>query len=162
MRWIVFALFIVVPIAELAVIIQVGNLIGPLWTIALLFGSAILGSWLLRREGQRTWRAFQEALAEQRLPTREVADGALVLLGAALMITPGFVTDFAGVLCLFSPSRGLLRRMLLGAVTYRVLRRGGIVSGSRVRPPRSPGGSVQQPRVGPPTESRVIEGEVEP
>lgn len=163
MRWLLFALFIVVPIAELAVIIQVGNLIGPLWTVALLLASAILGSWLLRREGRRTWRAFQEALTEQRVPSREVADGALVILGSALMITPGFLTDVTGMLCLFPPSRAVLRRMLTSLVMRRVLARAAMVPGSRVR--ARPGAAhphEQQPPPPHPGEPRVIEGDVEP
>lgn len=163
MRWVLFALFIVVPIAELAVIIEVGSLIGPLWTVGLLLLSAVLGSWLLRREGRRAWRAFQEALAEQRVPTREVADGALVILGAALMITPGFLTDVTGMLCLFPPSRAVLRRIVMSTVTRRLLERAGVVQVSRVRARRGPSRPAQQrPAQGPGhSPPRVIEGDVD-
>jgi len=165
MRWLLFALFIVLPIAELAVILRVGSLIGPLWTVALLFASAIVGSWLLRREGRRTWRAFQEALNEQRVPTREVADGALVIVGAALMITPGFLSDFAGMLCLLPPTRAAIRRMVIGTLLHQFFVRSGIApEPQRVRARRGPARPYQQqpPSAPKPGEPRVIDGEVEP
>src|ERR1700761_2617057 len=105
-------LFIVVPIAELYVIIQVGEWIGVWPTLLLLLLDAFLGSWLLKHEGLRAWRRFNEALAERRLPAKEVADGFLVILGGALLIAPGFITDFFGVLLLIPPTRALARRVL--------------------------------------------------
>jgi len=122
MAWILFVILILVPIVEIAIIIQVGQLIGPVWTVVLLLASAVVGSWLLRREGRRTWQAFREALAEPRVvPTRQVADGALVLLGGALMITPGFLTDAVGILCLLPPTRTFLRRAVTGVAARRLL-----------------------------------------
>ena len=82
-------LFIVVPIAELFVIIQVGEWIGVWPTLLLLLLDAILGSWLLKHEGRAAWRRFNQALAERRMPGKEVADGFLVVLGGALLIAPG-------------------------------------------------------------------------
>lgn len=165
-RWFLFAAFIVLPIAELAVILQVGNLIGPLWTVVLLFVSAIVGSWLLRREGRRTWQAFQQALNEQRVPTKEVADGTLVIVGAALMITPGFLSDIAGMLCLFPPSRAAIRRMVIGTLLHHFFVRSGLApEPRRVRARRGPGRPTQhqQPAPAPKSgEPRIIEGEVEP
>src|SRR5215210_1580470 len=90
-------LFIVVPIVELAVIIKVGQLIGFWPTIALLIADAILGSLLLRSQGRAAWRRFNEALAERRMPHKEVMDGVLVIFGGALLLTPGFVTDVFGL-----------------------------------------------------------------
>ena len=89
MPLLLIVLFIVVPIAELAVMIQVGQLIGVWWTIALLIADAILGSLLARSQGRRAWRRFNEALRAGRPPAREVMDGALVLFGGALLLTPG-------------------------------------------------------------------------
>src|ERR687893_3177828 len=86
-------LFIVVPIAELAVLIQVGELIGVWWTIAILVADAVLGSMLARSQGRAAWRRFNEALQSGRPPAREVLDGALVILGGALLGTPGVITD---------------------------------------------------------------------
>ena len=104
------ALLVVVPLVELYVLIQVGQVIGALWTVAVLVLVSVLGAWLLRREGARTWRAFREATAGGRLPAREVTDGALVLFGGALLLTPGFVTDVAGLLLVLPPTRAVLRR----------------------------------------------------
>jgi UPF0716 protein FxsA len=104
--------FIVVPIAELFVIIQVGELIGVWPTLLLLLLDAIVGSWLLKREGRAAWRRFNEALAERRMPGKEVADGFLVILGGALLIAPGFITDVFGAFLLIPPTRALARRVL--------------------------------------------------
>src|SRR3954451_13242283 len=106
-------LFIVIPIAELAVLIQVGQLIGVWWTILLLVADAILGSWLLRTQSRAAWRRFNEALANGRVPHREVVDGVLVIFGGVLLLTPGFITDIFGVLFLFPPTRVLLRGLLV-------------------------------------------------
>src|SRR5215510_8828034 len=90
-------LFIVVPIAELYVIIQIGGLIGVWPTLALLLADALLGSLLLRHQGRGAWRRFNAALAERRFPGREVADGVLIVIGGTLLLTPGFLTDIAGL-----------------------------------------------------------------
>src|SRR6185437_11726815 len=105
-------LFIVVPIAELFVIIQVGGLIGVWPTLLLLLLDAILGSWLLKHEGRAAWRRFNQALAERRMPAKEVADGFLIILGGALLIAPGFITDIFGILFLLPPTRAVARRIL--------------------------------------------------
>ncbi len=105
-------LFIVVPIAELYVIIQVGEAIGVWPTLLLLLLDAIVGSWLLKHEGRAAWRRFNEALAEKRIPAAEVADGFLVILGGALLIAPGFITDIFGILFLIPPTRALARKLL--------------------------------------------------
>jgi UPF0716 protein FxsA len=105
-------LFIIVPIAELYVIIQVGGLIGVGPTLLLLLLDAVAGSWLLKHEGRAAWRRFNQALAEKRIPGKEVADGFLVILGGALLIAPGFITDVFGVLFLLPPTRAIARRVL--------------------------------------------------
>ena len=106
-------LFIVVPIAELAVLIQIGQLIGVWWTIALLVADAVLGSLLARSQGRQAWRRFNEALQAGRMPAREVMDGALVLFGGALLLTPGFLSDILGLLLLLPPTRALVRAVLV-------------------------------------------------
>ena len=106
-------LFIVVPIAELALLIQVGQAIGVWWTILLLVADALLGSWLLRTQSRAAWRRFNEALANGRIPHREVIDGVLVIFGGVLLLTPGFITDIFGLLFLFPPTRVLLRALLV-------------------------------------------------
>ncbi len=106
-------LFIVVPIAELALLIQVGQAIGVWWTVLILIADALLGSYLLRTQGRLAWRRFNEALASGRLPHREVVDGVLVIFGGVLLLTPGFITDIFGLLFLFPPTRVVLRRLLV-------------------------------------------------
>ncbi|MCW2779219.1 MAG: FxsA cytoplasmic rane protein [Frankiales bacterium] len=125
---------VVVPLVELYVLLQVGDLIGAPWTILLLVADSLLGGYLLRREGRRTWSAFRAASSRGGVPATEVADGALVVLGGALMLTPGFVTDVFGLLCVLPPSRRVLRGRLLAAATRRVARaaRQGRVSGPGV------------------------------
>jgi len=112
--------FIVVPIAELYVIIQVGELIGVWPTLLLLLLDAILGSWLLKHQGRNAWRRFNQALAERRIPAKEVADGFLVILGGALLIAPGFITDVFGILFLIPPTRALARKVLYRFTVGRV------------------------------------------
>jgi UPF0716 protein FxsA len=105
-------LFIVVPIAELYVIIQVGQLIGIWPTLALLLADALLGSLLLKHQGRGAWRRFNEALAQRRFPGKEVADGVLIVIGGTLLLTPGFLTDIAGLVLLIPPTRAIARRVL--------------------------------------------------
>lgn len=106
------ALFIAVPILELWVIIEVGGLIGVLPTLFLLLIMSLLGATLLRQQGRGAWRRFNAALAEGRFPGREVADGLLITIGGALLLTPGFVTDAVGLLLLVPPTRAIARRLL--------------------------------------------------
>lgn len=105
-------LFIVVPIAELYVIIQVGEAIGVFPTLALLLADALLGSWLVKHQGRGAWRRFNEALAARRFPGREVVDGVLIVIGGTLLLTPGFITDVFGFFLLVPPTRALSRRLL--------------------------------------------------
>jgi UPF0716 protein FxsA len=114
-------LFIVVPIAELAVVIQVGQAIGVWWTIALLVVDSILGSVLMRAQGRLAWRRFNEALEVARVPAREVLDGALVLFGGLLLLTPGFITDVLGLLLLVPPTRAIVRRVLARRLAQRMV-----------------------------------------
>ena len=88
-RWLLLAAFVLVPLVEIYVIIQVGQAIGPWWTILLLIADSMLGSWLVKREGARAWRALRSALDEGRMPATELADGMLILVGGLLMLTPG-------------------------------------------------------------------------
>lgn len=105
-------LFIVVPIAELYVIVQVGQLIGLWPTLALLLADALLGSLLLKHQGRSAWRRFNEALAQRRFPGKEVADGVLIVIGGTLLLTPGFITDIFGLFLLVPPTRAIARRVL--------------------------------------------------
>src|SRR5215218_7074816 len=99
-----FVLFILVPIAEIYVIIQVGQAIGALWTILLLIADSIIGARLLSWQGRRAWQRFQEALAAGRVPHSEVIDGVLIVVGGAFLLTPGFITDLLGLVLLVPPT----------------------------------------------------------
>lgn len=114
-------LFIVVPIAELAVIIQVGQEIGVLWTVAILVADSILGSILMRSQGRAAWRRFNVALQAGRPPAREVLDGVLVIFGGALLLTPGFLTDILGLSLLIPPTRAVVRRVLVKRFADRMI-----------------------------------------
>ncbi len=115
--------FVAIPILELAVILKVGALVGLWPTLLLLVADSMLGAALVRREGRRAWQAFRRALREGRWPSDEVAQGALVLVGGALLLTPGFVTDGVGLLLLLPVTRAaasrLLRRRLVASGRLR-------------------------------------------
>lgn len=116
---ILVVVFIVVPILELWAIIEVGGLIGVLPTLALLLAMSLLGATLLRQQGRDAWRRFNAALAERRFPGREVADGLMITIGGALLLTPGFITDGVGLLLLLPPTRAVARRLLRAWVGHR-------------------------------------------
>jgi UPF0716 protein FxsA len=119
--WLLIAAFIVVPILEIYVIIQVGQVIGAWWTILLLVADSIVGGWLIRREGRRAWLALTTALQYGRMPAAELADGALILVGGTLMLSPGFITDAAGILLVLPFTRPIARRLLTRLVARRLL-----------------------------------------
>jgi UPF0716 protein FxsA len=122
---ILVVLFIVVPILELYVIIQIGGLIGIWPTLALLLADALLGSLLLRHQGRGAWERFNKALAERRFPGREVADGLLIAIGGTLLLAPGFLTDIVGLIFLIPPTRAIVRGLLTRIVGKRFLAMGG-------------------------------------
>ena len=137
MLLVLIALFIVVPLLELAVILEVGREIGVGPTIAVLVADSVLGSVLMRAQGRASWRRFTEATRHGRPPAREVLDGALIIAGGALLLTPGFLTDALGLALLLPPTRAVIRRML----ARRLLNR--MVAGMTSVPPgyrRGPGG----------------------
>jgi UPF0716 protein FxsA len=111
--WALALLFLLVPIAELYVIVQVGEAIGLGWTVVLLIADSVLGSLLVRSQGRAVWRRFNDALAQGRVPHREIVDGVLVIFGGALLLTPGFLTDIVGVTFLLPPTRAVIRRFLI-------------------------------------------------
>ena len=134
--------FIGVPLLEIYVLIQVGQVIGPWWTILLLIVASVLGTWLIRSEGGRAWRALTEALQTGRMPARELADGALILIGGTLMLTPGFVTDAVGVLLILPFTRPIARRLLSGVVARRLLGSGPVSGPGHTDRPGPTGGPV--------------------
>lgn len=108
----VLVLFLVAAVVEIGVLVLVGQAIGVLPTVGLLVAGAVIGGWLLRREGRRTLREFSEAARLRRPPERELSDGVLSSLGGAFILIPGFLSDVAGLLLLLPPSRALARRYL--------------------------------------------------
>jgi len=118
--WLLALGFVAVPFVEIWSIVQVGQVVGAWWTLLLLLATGVLGAWLVRREGARTWRSLREAVRDGRAPHREVADGVLVLLGGALMLLPGFVSDVLGLLLVLPFTRPLARPLLARGVARRL------------------------------------------
>lgn len=158
--WGLVALFIVMPLVEIWTIIQVGQTIGAWWTILLLVLDSILGTWLIKREGGRAFRALQGALGSGRMPARELADGALILIGGTLMLAPGFVTDAFGILMILPFTRPVFRRVLTSVVASRLV----VMGTPGGFPGGFPGGSGGFPgtarRPGADPEGPVVRGEV--
>jgi len=133
-------LFIAIPIAELWLIIQIGGAIGLLPTLALLIVDSLVGAALARSQSRAAWERFNAALAQGRAPGKEAFDGAMIILGGALLLTPGFITDVFGLILLIPPTRALVR----GYLTRQVARRGAVAF--RV----GSFGNARQPGSGPP------------
>lgn len=151
--WALVAAFVLVPLLEIYLIIQVGQVIGAWWTLGLLIVDSIIGSWLVRREGRRAWTALRDALSSGRMPARELADGALILIGGTLMLTPGFVSDVVGMLAIVPLTRPIARRALTRVVTRHLVRQPGVPGGWS-------GPARTEHRPGPPAGGPVIQGEV--
>jgi UPF0716 protein FxsA len=128
-----FVLLLVVPVAELWVIVQVADGIGVLPTLLLLIFVSVAGAWLLKQQGVATWRRMRETLQRGQMPTREVADGALILLGGALLLTPGFLTDIVGLALIFPPTRAPVKAVILARVARRAKTRFGVEPRPRVQ-----------------------------
>jgi UPF0716 protein FxsA len=109
------------PLAEIYVALKVAGAIGGLATVLLLIASWPLGMWALRSQGRAAWERFAAAVAVRRPPGREALDGALILIGGALMIVPGFITDVLGAVLLIRPFRALTRGLLMRNLQRRVV-----------------------------------------
>jgi UPF0716 protein FxsA len=114
-------------IVEITVLVLVGQAIGLLATILLLIAASVVGMWLLRREGARTFAAFQEALRTRRIPHREMADGVLIAAAGALIILPGFVSDLIALFLLFPPTRAIVTRRITRRTERQAVFGGGFV-----------------------------------
>lgn len=150
--WVLVVLFVVVPLVEIYTLVQVGQVIGAWWTIGLLVLDSIIGAWLVKREGARTFAALRAALGSGTMPARELADAALVLVAGTLMLTPGFVSDVFGLLLVLPLTRPIARRALTALVTRLLLARGAGMAG------RTGPGTRQRP--GPGAAGPVVRGEV--
>lgn len=152
--WALVLAFVAIPLVEIWAIIQVGQIIGAWPTILLLILDSVVGAWLVRREGGRAWRALTTAINTGKMPAKELADGALLLIGGTLMLTPGFVTDAVGLFLIAPFTRPFAR----GALTRIVTRRLVVVNGafpSAQQGPNAPGPNSPGAGAGP-----VIKGEV--
>ena len=129
---ILFLLFIIIPIIEMVILIEVGGLIGALPTVALVVLTATLGIWLLRLQGVETWFRLQNRLSQGELPGQELLEGVLLLIGGALLVTPGFFTDTVGFCCLIPMTRQYFAKNILA----RLLPHTGSFSFGRPRPPQ--------------------------
>ena len=117
-------LFLVVPIAELYVIVQVTHGIGVPETILLLIGISIVGAWLAKLAGIGVLNRLQQTVRQGKVPSGELVDGALVLFAGALMVTPGFLSDCLAILLLLPPTRAVVRHALL----RRIRAGGGLIT----------------------------------
>lgn len=130
-------LFLLVPIAELYIIVQVTHSFGVPETIVLLIGISVLGAWLAKLAGLGVLNRLQQTVRQGRVPSAELVDGALVLFAGALMITPGFLSDCLAILLLLPPSRAVVRHALL----RRIRAGGGLINVVTSRGGPSPHGS---------------------
>jgi UPF0716 protein FxsA len=166
-RWpllIVLVLLVAVPIFEVWLLLVVGHHIGLLPTVAILVVEAALGGWLMRREGRRAWDGLAGAFQSGRMPTGELADAALILVGGVLLMLPGFATDVIGLVFLVPFTRSHARRLLAFLVARRL---GSRLNVDLVRSARNPGDVIEGEVVGPPSAGRsngapvVLNGEIE-
>lgn len=120
---VLFITFIVIPLVELSVILQVGQVIGTIPTIVLLVADSLIGAWLVKREGLRAWRSLTATFSGGGgSPVDELTQGALIVFGGALLLTPGFVTDALGLACVLPVTRPAMSsfvRRVISVVTAR-------------------------------------------
>jgi UPF0716 protein FxsA len=155
---ILVVLLLVVPLLEILVIIAVGQAIGGWPTFFLLLAESALGAWLVRHEGTRTWQSLQDALTTGRMPSRQLADAALVLVGGVLLLAPGFITDIVGFFLVLPFTRPVARRLLEAVVARRLL--AGVYAPGVVPPPGYRPGAPSRPNPPSAAADDVIEGEV--
>lgn len=101
----IFLLVLIIPFLEIYLLLAVGGIIGALPTIFLVVFTAVLGAWLLRQQGFATFQRFQASLAAGTIPAYEMIEGPIILVGGALLLTPGFITDVLGFACLIPQLR---------------------------------------------------------
>lgn len=165
-RWLLpglVAAFILVSILEVWLLTLVGSAIGLVPTLIILVVEAAIGAFLLRREGRKSWTALVAAYQEGRVPTGQLADAALVLVGGIMLILPGFFTDIIGLGFLLPFTRPLVRKALGSAVATQASRSGfnlGAVQ-ARYAPGTVPGAVVDEPASKPKPDPTVISGEIE-
>lgn len=151
-----FLLFTLVPLVELYVLIRFTQMTQSIaLTLAIVVGTGILGAVLARQQGWRAWREIQSQLSAGQMPTEAVQDGLLILLAGALLVTPGLLSDLAGIALLIPPVRRLVRYWLAGRMARRV-------TAQTQRVSRSPNGytydtTFEEPPKREPARHRVID-----
>lgn len=119
------ALFLITPVVELALLIQLGEYIGFWPTVGVIVLTGITGSYLAKREGLSIWKRFNERLKGGELPGKELLDGVIILVAGALLITPGVLTDLFGFIGLIPFTRAMVRKYLNGRI-QRAMERGSV------------------------------------
>jgi UPF0716 protein FxsA len=163
------ALLIAIPILEVWLLVQVGQQLGLLPTVLILVAEAIIGVLLMRHEGSRAWKALNEAFTNGKVPTGELADAALILVGGVLLIVPGFLTDIIGFLFLLRWTRPVARKIIAFFVARRINRLGISVMRARLDTENLIEGETEQPPANSPHPTRqrtpdgptIIAGEIE-
>jgi len=140
MALLLLAAFILVPLIEIGLFIEVGGWIGLWPTLGLIILTAVVGTMLLRQQGLATLRRAQSQMDAGQVPAKELFDGACLLIGGFLLLTPGFFTDAVGFLLLMPPIRDLLRQRLGGRMTRVRMHRAGGGFGPQPGGPGGPGG----------------------
>ncbi len=132
------ALFILVPLAELALFIVLGSRIGLVPTLAIVLFTGVLGAWLTKSQGTRALRRFREALAQGRLPHAEIVEGLMIVVAGALLLTPGFLSDAVGFAALIPSVRAGMRKFLTAYLLTRLAPAGALRNGSPAEEPPNP------------------------
>ncbi|MCK5869184.1 exlusion protein FxsA [Methylococcaceae bacterium HT1] len=130
----VFLVFLIVPFIEIYLLLQIGGIVGVFPTILLVVSTAIIGAGLLRQQGLATWQRFQDNLQKGEIPAYEMVEGPILLVGGALLLTPGFFTDVIGFACLIPPARKKIAQYI---IEKRLVQAG--VAPQRQKPKEQPG-----------------------
>ncbi|MFG6116601.1 FxsA family protein [Halobacillus sp. MO56] len=123
-RWLLLFI-LVVPALEIGLLVWVGNIIGPLWVVLLIILTGVIGAWLAKQQGLETINNFRQSMANGQVPQDTLLDGACILVGGAVLLTPGFITDAIGFLLLLPPTRAPIKR-LIRKLIKRMMDRGTI------------------------------------
>ena len=137
---IVFLFFLAIPFLEIYLLLQIGGIVGVMPTVLLVVFTAVLGAWLLRQQGFATWQRLQASMAKGEVPAFEMIEGPILLVGGALLLTPGFFTDAIGFACLIPQTRRKFAQYIIEKGLFKV----------------QPGGPFQQTK---PKQENIIEGE---
>jgi UPF0716 protein FxsA len=158
------ALLVAIPILEVWLLVKVGQQLGLLPTVLILIAEAIIGALLMRHEGSRAWKALNDAFTQSKVPTGELADAALILVGGILLMLPGFLTDIIGFVFLLRWTRPVARKIIAFFVARRISRLGIPVMRARLDTDNLiQGETVEQPGANQhrPDGPTIIAGEIE-